>query len=86
VGLVREAGDVADLDEYPSGAGGSDAVEVQQGRAGGFDQLGELLVRGLLPGVDPLQVRDQLRGDSAAGLADAVAGADLGQQGLGLGR
>ena len=45
----------------------------------------ELLVGGLLAGVDPLQVGDQLGGDPAAGLAGGVAGSDLGQQRLGLG-
>ena len=45
----------------------------------------ELLVGGLLPGVDPLQVGDQLGGDPAAGLAGDVAGPDLRQQCLGLG-
>ena len=30
VGLVREPGDVADLDQQPRGPGGSDAVQVQQ--------------------------------------------------------
>ena len=84
VGLVREPGDVADLDQQPGGAGGADAVQVEQTGAGGFDQLGELLVGGLLPGIDPLQVSDQLGGDPAAGLADDVAGPDLGQQCLGL--
>ena len=45
----------------------------------------ELLVRGLLARVDPLEVADQLGGDPAAGLAGDVAGPDLGQQRLGLG-
>ena len=46
----------------------------------------ELLVRGLLAGIDPLQVADQLGGDPAPGLARGVTGPDLGQQRLGLGR
>ena len=36
---VREPGDVADLDQQPRGAGGADAVQVQQGGAGRGDQL-----------------------------------------------
>ena len=45
----------------------------------------ELLVRGLLAGVDPLEVGHQLGRDPLAGLADRVARADPGQQGPGLG-
>ena len=86
MGLVREPGDVADLDQQPSCAGGSDAVQAEQTGAGGFDQVGELLVRFLLSGVDALEVRDELGSDPAAGLADGVARSDLGQQRLGLGR
>jgi hypothetical protein len=36
VGLVREPGDVTDLDQQPGGTGGSDAVQVQQARSGDF--------------------------------------------------
>lgn len=61
---------------------GTNAVEVQQARAGLLHQFGELLVRGLL-GVDPLQISDQLGGDAAPGLADYVTWPDLGQQCLG---
>jgi hypothetical protein len=53
VGLVREPGDVADLDQESGGAGGPDAVEVQQPGAGGGDELGELIVGGLLARVEP---------------------------------
>jgi hypothetical protein len=73
VGPVREPGDVADLDEQPSGAGGADALEVQQRGAGGLDQLAQFFVGGLLPLVDRLQVTDQFRGDPAAGLAGGIA-------------
>ena len=45
----------------------------------------QLLVRGLLPRVDPLQVDHQLHGHPFAGLADRVTGADPSQDGLGLG-
>jgi len=76
--------DVADLDQQPGGAGGSDAVQVEQRRAGGFDQLFEFGVRGLLAGIDPLQVSDEFRGDAAAGLAYRIARPDSGQQCLGL--
>lgn len=86
MGLGREAGDVTDLDQQPCGTGGSDAVQVQQAGAGLLDQLGELLVRGLLPRIDLLQVSDQLGRDPATGLADDVSWSDLGQQRLGLRR
>ncbi len=46
----------------------------------------EFFVRGLLAGVDPLEIADQLRGDPAAGLAGDVTRADRGQQRFGLGR
>lgn len=59
-------------------------MQIHQTGAGGCDQRLELLVRGLLPGVDPFQVRDQLGGHPAAGLASHVTGTDLGQQRLGL--
>jgi hypothetical protein len=65
-------------------AGGADAGQVEQSGAGGGDQLGELLVRGLLPLIDPLQVTDQLRRDPTSGLAGGIAGPDRGQQCLGL--
>jgi hypothetical protein len=45
-----------------------------------------LFVGGLLALVEAFEVADQLGGDAAAGLAGGIAGADLGQQGLGLGR
>jgi hypothetical protein len=48
VRLVREAGDVADLDQQSGGAGGADAVQVQQAGAGGGDVLDEFLVRAFL--------------------------------------
>ena len=54
--------------------------------AGRGDQLAQLLVRGLLAGVDPFEVGDQLGGDPAPGLAGGVARSDLRQQCLGLGR
>jgi hypothetical protein len=53
--------------------------------AGRGHQLAQLLVGGLLAGMDPLQVRYQLGGDALAGLADHVARPDAGEQLLGLG-
>ena len=82
---VGEPGDVADLDQQPGGAGGADAVQVQQRGAGRGDEVLELLVGGLLAGVDPLEVADSSAATRRAGLADRVARADLGQQCLGLG-
>ena len=46
----------------------------------------ELLVRGLLPLVDPFEVGDQFGGDTPSGLAGRVARTDPGQQRLGLRR
>ncbi len=46
--LVREAGDVADLDQQPGGAGGADAVQVNQDGSGLLDECGQFLVGGLL--------------------------------------
>ena len=40
MGLVREPGDVADLDQQPCGSGGSDAVQAQQARSGVPYELG----------------------------------------------
>ncbi len=47
VALVGEAGDVADFDQEPGGAGGADAVQVEQPGVGGLDQGDEFLI-GLL--------------------------------------
>jgi hypothetical protein len=56
----------------------------QQRGAGRLDELAQLLVGGLLAGVDPLEVGGELGGDAAAGLAGGVPRPDLGQQRLGL--
>jgi len=61
-------------------------VQLEQRAAGGLDQVAELGGRGLDPLVDPLQLRDQFRGQLAAGLAHQVTRTDGGQQGFGLGR
>lgn len=85
VALVGEAGDVPDLDEQLGGPGGSDAVQVGQGGAGLAQQGGELLVRGLPPLVEPLEVSHQLGRDPFPGLAHHVAGAHTGENLAGLG-
>ncbi len=82
---VREPGQVPDLDEQPRRTRRADTVQAQQRGAGRRDELLQLLVGGLLPGIDPLEVSDQLRGHALAGLADRVPRSDAGQQGLGLG-
>lgn len=61
-------------------------MQFQQPGAGRGHQLTQLLVGGLLPGMDAFEVTDELRGDPAAGLACGVTEPDLGQQRLGLGR
>src|SRR3954447_18915311 len=76
---VGEPGDVADLDREPCCTGGPDAVQVQQPGAGGSDQFAELLVGILLPGIDPLQIADQLSSEPASGLAGHVTCPDLRQ-------
>ena len=81
---VGAPGDVTDPDQQPSGAGGADAVQVHQAGAGGGEEFFELFVRGLLAGVDPLEVRDEFGSDPATGLAHDVAGTHPGQQSLGL--
>src|SRR5437870_4829243 len=48
--------------------------QVQQAGAGGGEQVGEFLVGGLLALVDPLEVCDQLRGDTPSGLPSGIAG------------
>ena len=50
VGLVRETGDVADLDQQPGRAGGSDAGQVEQAGAGRGEELREFLVAAFLRG------------------------------------
>jgi hypothetical protein len=40
VGVVREPGDVADLDQQPGGAAGADAGQVEQAGAGRGEQFG----------------------------------------------
>ena len=82
---VGAPGDVTDPDQQPSGAGGADAVQVHQAGAGGGEEFFELFVRGLLAGVDPLEVRDQLGRDPASGLAHDVPGPHGREQCLGLG-
>ncbi len=84
VGLVREPGDVTNLDEEPGRTGGADAVQIEQSGSRLRQQFGELLVGGFLAGIDPLEVTDQLGSHPASGLADGIAGTDLGEQRLGL--
>ncbi len=81
---VGKRADVADVAEQAGGPGGADAVQVEQPGAGGLDQLGQLLGRGLDLLVDCFEVGDQLGGELPAGLADDVAGPDAGQQVTGL--
>ena len=81
-----EPGHVGDLHQQPGGAGGADPVQGGQRGSGGLEQCVQLLVGGLLTLVDAFQVADQLGGDPPARLARGIAGADPGQQGLGLGR
>lgn len=71
--VVGEAGDVRDRHEQPGRAGGADAVKAGQGRAVRGEQLAQLLVRGLLAGLEPLEVAGQLGRDPPTGLASDVA-------------
>lgn len=84
VGAGWEAGDVADVDEQSRGAGRADAVQRQQRGAGGLDQLAQLLVGGLLPCVDPLEISNELGSDATSRLAGGVARPDLREQRLRL--
>src|SRR5690349_21079714 len=81
---VGEPSAVAELDQQPSSAGGSDTVQAKQSRAGGSDQLDEFLVRCLLAQVETLQVSDQLGRDPLAGPTDHVPGPHSRQDLLGL--
>ena len=84
-GCGRESGDVADLDQAPGCTGGADAVQVHQPGPGRSHELAQLFVGGLLPGVDPFQVCDELGCEASAGLAGHLTWPDLSQQLLGLG-
>ena len=64
---------------------GADPVQVHQGDPRGGDQVGQLLVRGLLALVDPFEVGDQLGGDATASLAGGITWADRCQERPGLG-
>jgi hypothetical protein len=77
-------GDVTDVDQQPRRAGRADAVHRQQRGAGRLEELTQLLVGGLLPRVDPLEVGDELGGDAPAGLAGGVPRPHLRQQHLRL--
>jgi hypothetical protein len=89
-GTVGEPGDVGDFDQRPGGAGGSDAVQVEQPGAGRSHQRLELFVElfvSCLPaGVVLLEIGDQLGREPATGLADQVAWPHPRQQCLGLSR
>ena len=61
--LTREPGDAGGSGQQPGGAGGTDPVQAGQCAAGGFEQVTEFFVRGLLALVDAFQVGDQLSGD-----------------------
>jgi hypothetical protein len=49
-------------------------VQAEQRRVGLAQQRHQFLVRGLLAGMDPLQVHDQLQRDAFAGLANPSRG------------
>src|SRR6188472_2972628 len=82
--VVGEAGDVADFDEQSGRTRGADAVQAGQARAGRGEPLSQLLVRGLLARIDPLEVADQLGRNAATDLAGDVPGPDGREQLLGL--
>ena len=76
--------DVADVGQQPRCAGGADAVQLQQRGSAGFDEDRDLFLAGLDLAVDAFQLRDQLGGEPAPGLADEVTGPGGGQQRAGL--
>lgn len=59
-------------------------MQSEQGSPGGFDQLGELLVGGLLALVEPLQVDHELHRDSFVSRARHVPRSDSGEEFAGL--
>ncbi|WP_238148750.1 hypothetical protein [Serinicoccus sediminis] len=81
---VGEAADLAGLDEQHRGAGGVDAVRVQQAGAGLAQGGGQGLIGVLGAGVDLLQVGHELDGQGLAGLARGVLRADGGEDLAGL--
>ena len=80
--FAGEPGDAGDFDQQPGGAGGTDAVQAGQCATGGFEQVTEFFVGGLLALVDAFQVADQLGGNPAAGLAAASRGRTLASRAL----
>jgi hypothetical protein len=70
---VGEPVDVADIGQQSRRTGGADAVQVEQGRTAGNDQLAKILVRGLGLLVDGLEFGDQLDRQPAPGFAHDVS-------------
>jgi len=81
-----EAGHVADVSEQPCRARGADAVELEQGAAGGGDKLAELFGGNLDLPVDSFELDDELGGQLAARLAHDITGSHGRQQRLRLHR
>ena len=79
---VREPGDISDLDQQPGGAGWADPLQAHQRGPGRLERRDQFPVGGLLALAGALQVRDQLRGDPAAGLPGPVPRPDPAQQDL----
>jgi len=70
VGGGAEPADVTDVADEPGGAGGTDAVELDQRAAGRGDELTKVLVRRFDLGVDGGQFVDEFTGQLVAGLGD----------------
>lgn len=77
-----EARHVADVPEQPCRARGADAVELEQGAAGGGDKLAELFGGDLDFPVSSVELDDELRGQLAARLAHVISGSHGAQQRL----
>jgi len=67
-----EPGDVADVADHGGGDGRADAEDVGQGRAGGADRGGQLLLRLAQLGAGAAQVGQVFRGQLTAGLLDGT--------------
>jgi len=82
--FVSEAADLADITEQSCRAGRADPGQFQQAAARGGDQVAEFDVGRLDAFVDQGQFGDEMGGQSAAGLADDIAGTHRRQQGTSL--
>jgi hypothetical protein len=78
--------DVADVGQQPRGAGGADAVQVEQCGAAGDHPLAKIFLRDLHLPADRLKLADQLHDQTTAGLPHDVPRLDRRHERTGLRR